>query len=146
MYYFFTSPDYLIVTHRPDSDTYQFLPKTLTYKQFLNRRYSDFGKFYQNAYETQIIMEESHRYPLLYWPENPYMPIKKGKEQEEMVLCFYKAETYFMGEIYKANNKGVYEKLGEIRSEYNEDDSTKLTTPIISSSEDSVILSLLNLR
>ena len=53
-FYFMILPQYLIITHRPKEDLWQFTEKTLTFKQFLNRNYDDYSRFYKGIYQNDI--------------------------------------------------------------------------------------------
>lgn len=104
-FYFFTSPDLMIITHRPEDDDFQFYDKTITYPQFLKRRFCDLGKFYQNAYDYQIEIL------------NYDFPLITASNKTPLVFQYKKLETYFQGELFTNNYK---EKLGEIKNETDE--------------------------
>jgi hypothetical protein len=63
-YYFMILPQYLIITHKPIEDLWQFTEKTLTLKQFLKRNVEDYSHFYRGIYQHDIEFL-SHSNPLI---------------------------------------------------------------------------------
>ena len=63
-YYFMILPQYLIITHKPVEDLWQFTDKTLTLKQFLKRSVDDYSHFYKGIYQNEIEFL-SHSNPLI---------------------------------------------------------------------------------
>ena len=53
-FYFMIPPDLLISTHRPIDDTWQFMPKTLSFREFYNKRTINYGEFYYNVFKYKI--------------------------------------------------------------------------------------------
>ena len=63
-FYFMVPPDLLISTHRPLEDIWQFIPKTLSFKEFYSKRMINFGEFYKNVYKYKVKLI-SHKEPLI---------------------------------------------------------------------------------
>ena len=63
-YYFMILPQYLIITHKPVEDLWQFTDKTLTLKQFLKRNVDDYSHFFKGLYQNDIEFL-SHSSPLI---------------------------------------------------------------------------------
>ena len=63
-FYFMIPPDLLISTHRPIDDTWQFMPKTLSFREFYNKRTINYGEFYYNVFKYKIKLI-SHLYPYI---------------------------------------------------------------------------------
>ena len=53
-FYFMIPPELLIITHRPLDDIWQFIPKTLSFKEFYNNRIINYGEFYKNVYKYNV--------------------------------------------------------------------------------------------
>ena len=53
-FYFMIPPELLITTHRPLDDIWQFIPKTLSFKEFYNNRIINYGEFYKNVYKYNV--------------------------------------------------------------------------------------------
>ena len=63
-FYFMPLPKYLIMTHRPSEDNWQFVDKTITYNQFINKNYPDIAQFYRGAYQYDVELF-THEYPII---------------------------------------------------------------------------------
>ena len=53
-FYFMVPPELLIITHRPIDDTWQFIPKTLSFKEFYNNKVIKYAEFHKNIYKYQV--------------------------------------------------------------------------------------------
>ena len=53
-FYFMIPPELLITTHRPIDETWQFIPKILSFKEFYNQRIINYGEFYFNVYKYKV--------------------------------------------------------------------------------------------
>ena len=69
-----TPPEYLISTHRPVEDRWQFLEKTVTFQQFYNKKMINYGEFYKGVLSKGVELL-SHKYP--------YIEIKKNEKFTE---------------------------------------------------------------
>ena len=63
-FYFMPLPKYLIMTHRPTEDNWQFVDKTLTPNQFINKNYPDISQFYRGVYQYNVELL-THDYPII---------------------------------------------------------------------------------
>jgi hypothetical protein len=63
-FYFMTLPKYLIMTHRPSEDNWQFVDKTVTPSQFIKQNNLDLAQFYKGFYQYKIELL-SHNYPVI---------------------------------------------------------------------------------
>ena len=63
-FYFMPLPKYLIMTHRPKEDNWQFVDKICTYNQFISKNYPDISQFYRGAcqYNVELL---THEYPII---------------------------------------------------------------------------------
>ena len=53
-FYFMIPPELLISTHRPIDEMWQFIPKTLSFKEFYNSRKINYGEFYKNVHKYKV--------------------------------------------------------------------------------------------
>jgi hypothetical protein len=74
-YYFMVPPELLISTHRPNDDEWQFIYKTLSFKQFFNKRLINYGEFYMNAYKFNVKLL-THKNPFILITTNEKLIIK----------------------------------------------------------------------
>ena len=74
-YYFMTPPNYLILTHRPSEDIWQFTEKTFTMAQFLTKKYNDVAQFYRGVYQYDIELL-SHENPIIKITDKEPLKIK----------------------------------------------------------------------
>ena len=74
-YYFMAPPEYLISTHRPNDDNWQFLYKTLSFKQFYTKRLVNYGEFYKNAYKYNVELL-THKNPFILLTTKDKLKIK----------------------------------------------------------------------
>ena len=51
---FMIPPELLISTHRPIDEMWQFIPKTLSFKEFYNSRKINYGEFYKNVHKYKV--------------------------------------------------------------------------------------------
>ena len=63
-FYFMIPPELFISTHRPLDDTWQFIPKTLSFKEFYSKRLINYGEFYKNVYKYNVKLI-SHKEPFI---------------------------------------------------------------------------------
>lgn len=111
IYYFMTPPQYLINTHRPIEDYFQFLDKTLTFPQFFYKKLINYGDFYMGVYLNGVELL-SHIYPTIEIKKNEHLEIKL--RQRGYVL---------EGDLYSTN---LLNKVGEVKLSY--EDEQKIYT------------------
>ena len=107
-FYFMIPPEYLIVSHRPIDDNWQFIYKTLSFKQFYNKRLINYGEFYINAYKYNV---------KLLTHKNPFILITtKDKLKIKIKILGHVIEAnlfYFFGGTKIAEVKYLYEESSE---------------------------------
>ena len=107
-FYFMIPPEYLIVSHRPIDDNWQFIYKTLSFKQFYNKRLINYGEFYINAYKYNV---------KLLTHKNPFILITtKDKLKIKIKILEHVIEAnlfYFFGGTKIAEVKYLYEESSE---------------------------------
>ena len=123
IYYFMTPPEFLISTHRPLEDRWQFLDKTLIFEQFYNRKLINYGEFYRCVVNNNIELI-SHKYPCIEINKNEKLEIK-----------IRLVDHILEGELYTTN---LLNKIGEIRTIFDEDSKIYYFEPIFPSVGDYV--------
>ena len=98
-FYFMTPPEYLIITHIPYNDDWQYIPKTINDVQFMRRQFLNLGEFYKSIYDKNITYL-SHDYPLIshYDKENLVIKLKS----EDIIIqadLFYKQKNAKISEV-----------------------------------------------
>ena len=63
-FYFMPLPKFLIMTHRPNEDNWQFVDKTVNFSQFMIKNYPDISQFYRGAYQYNVELL-THDYPII---------------------------------------------------------------------------------
>ena len=108
-FYFMIPTDLLINTHRPLDDVWQFIPKTLSFKEFYNNRMINYGEFYKNVikYKVQLI---SHL--------NPFISITTGEKLKiKLKVPNYVIEAnlfYSLGNTKISEVKYLYDDSNDI--------------------------------
>ena len=108
-FYFMTLPKYLILTHRPSEDNWQFTEKTYTMAQFLTKKYYDIAQFYRGLYQYNIE---------LLTHDNP---IIKLTDKESLEVKLRLKNSVLESDLYNLNTK---EKITELK--YSVDDKTNV--------------------
>ena len=107
-YYFMIPPEYLISTHRPIDDDWQFIYKTLSFKQFYNKRLINYGEFYMNIYKYNVKLL-SHKNPFILITTNDKLKIKiKIDDHVIEANLFYSYLGTKIGEV-----KYLYDKINQ---------------------------------
>ena len=121
-FYFLIPPEYLISTHRPIDDNWQFINKTLSFKQFYNKRLINYGEFYMNAYKYNVKLI-THKNPLILITTKDNLKIKiKIAEHIIEAFLFYSYVGTKIGEVkhfYEASSGSyVLEPIFPQKGEY----------------------------
>ena len=107
-FYFMIPPEYLIATHRPIDDNWQFIDKIISFKQFYNKRLINYGDFYINAFKYNV---------KLLTHKNPFILITtKDKLKIKIKILGHVIEAnlfYFFGGTKIAEVKYLYEESSE---------------------------------
>ena len=115
IFYFMTPPELLISTHRPIDDDWQFLYKTLSFKEFYNKKLINYGDFYNNAYKYNLTLL-THKNPFILISDKENLKIK-------LRISDYLIEAnlfYSFGNI----------KIGEVKYLYEESSDSYILEPI----------------
>ena len=115
IYYFMTPPEFLISTHRPLEDRWQFLEKTLLFEQFYFKKLINYGEFYHNVINNDVELI-THKYPYIEITKNEKLEIKMRLK-----------DRILEGELYTTN---LLNKIGEIRTTYDEETQIYFFEPI----------------
>ena len=75
LFYFMIPPEFLINTHRPIDEDWQFISKIISFKQFYNKRLINYGEFYNNVYKNNVQLL-THKNPFILITENETLKIK----------------------------------------------------------------------
>ena len=123
-YYFMIPPHYLILTHRPNEDLWQFTEKTITLKQFLNSDYDDYGPFYKGVYLNNIEFL-SHDKPLI-----------KINSKDTLTIKLRLKNSLLGGDLYSSKGKT---KITELKYTYDESTEIYIFEPSFPSNGDYVL-------
>ena len=115
IYYFMTPPEFLISTHRPLEDRWQFLEKTLLFEQFYFKKLINYGEFYHNVINNDVELI-THKYPYIEITKNEKLEIKMRLK-----------DRILEGELYTTN---LLNKIGEIRTTYDEETQIYFFEPV----------------
>ena len=114
-FYFMAPPELLISTHRPIDDDWQFLYKTLSFKEFYNKRLINYGEFYKNIYKYNVT---------LLTHDNPFILINvKDKLKIKFKIIDHLIEAFL---FYSFGNT----KIGEVKYLYDESKDAYILEPI----------------
>ena len=113
-FYFMTPAELLIETHIPINNSWQLTEKICTFKQFLNKRNTDFSEFYKNIakYDVEVI---SHDYPFIS------ISIKDNLKIQIRI-------SNFTLDAYLYDSEG-FAKLNEIKASYDEKNNMFILEP-----------------
>ena len=124
-YYFMVFPQYLIMTHRPTEDLWQFTEKTLTLKQFLNGNFDNYSQFYKGIYLNNIEFL-SHNQPLI-----------KITSKDNLVIKIRLKKYLLGGDLFSSNAKD--KKISEIKYSYEETSEIFTFEPTFPSNGDFIV-------
>ena len=124
IYYFMTPPEFLISTHRPIEDRWQFLEKTFIFEQFYYKKLINYGEFYHGIISNNVELI-THKYP--------YIEINKN---EKIVIKLKLIERILEGELY---TKNLLNKIGEIKTLYDEETGIYSFEPVFQNAGDYIL-------
>ena len=114
-FYFMTPPELLISTHRPSDDNWQFLYKTLSFKEFYNKRLINYGEFYKNIYKYNVT---------LLTHDNPFILINvKDKLKIKLKIIDHLIEAFLFSSFGNT-------KISEVKYLYDESNDAYILEPI----------------
>ena len=99
-FYFMPLPKYFIMTHRPNEDNWQFVDKTYTYNQFINKNSLDISQFYRGAYQYNVELL-THEYPII-----------EINSKENLVIKLRLKKSVLQSDLYDINGKN---KIGDVK-------------------------------
>ena len=99
-FYFMPLPKYLIMTHRPTEDNWQFVDKTITYNQFVNKNYPDIAQFYRGVYQYSVELL-THDYPII-----------DITSKQNLVIKLRLKKSVLQSDLYDITGKN---KIGDIK-------------------------------
>ena len=102
-FYFMPLPKYLIMTHRPNEDIWQFVDKILTPNQFMNKNNPDIAQFYRGVYQYNVELL-THKYPIIN------MNIK-----DNLTIELRLKKAVLQSDLYDLNGKN---KIGDVKYSY----------------------------
>ena len=102
-FYFMPLPKYLIMTHRPKEDIWQFVDKIMTPTQFMNKNNPDIAQFYRGVYQYNVELL-THKYPIID------MNIK-----DELTIKLRLKKAVLQSDLYDINGKT---KIGDVKYSY----------------------------
>ena len=124
IYYFMTPPEFLISTHRPIEDRWQFLEKTFIFEQFYYKKLINYGEFYHGIISNNVELI-THKYP--------YIEINKN---EKIVIKLKLIERILEGELYTTN---LLNKICEIKTLYDEETGIYSFEPVFQNAGDYIL-------
>ena len=102
-FYFMPLPKYLIMTHRPNEDFWQFVDKILTPNQFMNKNNPDIAQFYRGVYQYNVELL-THKYPIIN------MNIK-----DSLTIELRLKKAVLQSDLYDITGKN---KIGDVKYSY----------------------------
>ena len=108
-FYFMIPPELLIITHRPIDDTWQFIPKILTFKEFYNNRLIKYGEFHKNVYKYKVKLI-SHLEPFISITTKEKLKIKLKVPKHVIEANLF----YSLGNTKISEVKFVYDEPNDI--------------------------------
>ena len=123
-FYFMPLPKYLIMTHRPKEDIWQFVDKTMTPTQFINKNYPDIAQFYRGVYQYNVELL-THKYPIID------MNIK-----DNLTIELRLKKAVLQSDLFDINGKT---KIGDVKYSYAEAKNIFIFEPSFPSSGEYLI-------
>ena len=123
-FYFMPLPKYLIMTHRPKEDIWQFVDKTMTPTQFVNKNYPDIAQFYRGVYQYNVELL-THKYPIID------MNIK-----DNLTIELRLKKAVLQSDLFDINGKT---KIGDVKYSYAEAKNIFIFEPSFPSSGEYLI-------
>ena len=102
-FYFMPLPKHLIMTHRPKEDLWQFVDKTLTPVQFLNKNIPDISQFYRGVYQYNVELLTNRE------------PIIDLNIKENLTIQLRLKKAVLQSDLYDINAKV---KIGDVKYSY----------------------------
>ena len=123
-FYFMPLPKYLIMTHRPTEDNWQFVDKIITYNQFVNKNYPDIAQFYRGVYQYSVELL-THDYPII-----------DITSKQNLVIKLRLKKSVLQSDLYDITGKN---KIGDIKYSFIEKKNIFIFEPIFPCNGDYII-------
>ena len=104
-FYFMPLPKYLIMTHRPTEDNWQFVDKTMTSSQFMNKNNPDIAQFYRGVYQYNVELL-THDYPII-----------EINSKQNLVIKLRLKKSVLQSDLYDVNGKN---KIADVKYSFSE--------------------------
>ena len=104
-FYFMPLPKYLIMTHRPTEDNWQFVDKTMTSSQFMNKNNPDISQFYRGVYQYNVELL-THDYPII-----------EINSKQNLVIKLRLKKSVLQSDLYDVNGKN---KIADVKYSFSE--------------------------
>ena len=123
-FYFMPLPKYLIMTHRPKEDLWQFVDKTITPIQFMNKTYPDIAQFYRGVYQYNVELL-THKYPII-----------DINLKDNLTIELRLKKAVLQSDLYDINGKN---KIGDVKYSFLEKKNIFIFEPSFPSNGDFLI-------
>ena len=123
-FYFMPLPKYLIMTHRPSEDNWQFVDKTITYNQFINKNYPDIAQFYRGVYQYNVELF-THDYPII-----------DINSKQNLLIQLRLKKSVLQSDLYDINGKN---KIADIKYSFIEEKNIFIFEPTFPCNGDYII-------
>ena len=123
-YYFMPLPSNLILTHRPSEDNWQFVDKTVTISQFMNKNYPDISQFYKGVYHYNVELL-THDYPII-----------EINSKQNLVIKLRLKKFVLESDLYDITGK---KKIGEVKYSFSQKRDIFIFEPTFPSNGDYLI-------
>ena len=123
-FYFMPLPKYLIMTHRPKEDNWQFVDKICTYNQFISKNYPDISQFYRGAYQYNVELL-THEYPII-----------EINSKQNLIIKLRLKKAVLQSDLYDVSGKN---KIGDVKYTFAEKKNIFIFEPSFPSNGDYIL-------
>ena len=123
-FYFMPLPKNLIMTHRPTEDNWQFVDKTVTQNQFINKTYPDISQFYLGVYQYNVELL-THDYPII-----------EIDSKQNLIIKLRLQKFVLQSDLYDITGKN---KIADIKYSFSEKKNIFIFEPNFPSNGDYII-------
>ena len=123
-FYFMPLPEYLIMTHLPKDDIWQFVDKTLTPTQFMNKNNPDIAQFYRGVYQYNVELL-THKYPII-----------EMNMKNNLTIQLRLKKAVLQSDLFDINGKS---KIGDVKYSYIEQKNIFIFEPSFPCNGDYII-------
>ena len=123
-FYFMPLPKFLIMTHRPLEDNWQFVDKTVTSSQFINKTSPDIAQFYRGIYQYSVELL-THNYPII-----------EINSKQNLIIKLRLKKSVLQSDLYDAIGKN---KIADVKYSFSESKNIFTFEPSFPSNGDYII-------